>query len=584
MEYKTKPKKYLLSFILCVFLSGGIFAQAVSFEAYADARQTLLNSYFELSFTLKNADGNNFRPPSLNEFTVVNGPGRSASTTIINGAVSKSLSYTYTLQPKKLGRFTIGAARIRVGNKEYRTQPITIEVIEGKEGATSTGEGEYFVKAEPSVEEAWVGQQIILSYNLYTTVNIDNYNVIEESDYSGFFAEDIRRINTRVARKIIDGTQYATKLLRQVAIYPQQAGELTIDPMQVQLGLVMNDSRRRSSFFFNRQVKRVPVQTEPISIRVQSLPKNAPPSFTGAVGRYKMTVNLNRGELTTDDVAQLTLTISGDGDIKRVQPPKISFPESFEAYDPKVIDESSYENGERIIGKKVIEYLALPQEAGVHTLQPDFSYFDPDSARYITINTRPFRLRVEQGSARPKRSLETEPEKERMQDINYIELSTKISRANSRFFGSPGFWSLIALPFLGFIGAVFFKRYLRQKAGIDPLLLRARRARKVAMKRLQMAEKYLQAKESKAFYDEISKAMLGYVCDKLQIPLSELTKDNVKAKLQSLQAPETLIDRFMQIIGHTEIALFAGMDQGAAMEETYQKTLEVLMEMEQAAG
>ena len=574
--------KYSVFFLFCLIAPLFALAQEATFEAYADAKQTVLNSYFEVSFTLKNGDGSNFKAPSFNNFIVVSGPARSVSTSIINGVVSKEMSYSYTLQPKKIGTFSIGRASIRVNNREIRTRPLTIKVVEGRAGDAEGEDGEIFVRAEPSTKEAWIGQQVIVSYRLYTTVNIDNYNVLEESDYAGFYAEDIRRINSRVMREVIDGKQYATKLLRQVALYPQQTGGLTIEPMHIQMGIVAKGSGRRGSFFFNRQVKRVPVQTEPVTIKVRSLPAGAPPSFTGAVGKYELRTSLNRNQLTTDDVLQLTLKISGDGDIKRVQAPLISFPESFEVYDPKTTEESRYESGEEIIGKKTIEYLVLPKEPGRYNIRPAFTFFDPDSAKYITLNTSMYRVQVEQGSSRPRSPIPQEEVAETPpQEIKYIKMNTAVYKTNQHFLASVPFWVLTALPFLFLTGAVVYKRYLIQKAGIDPLLLRMKKARKVALRRLVIAEGHLKTKSSRAFYDEISKAMLGYVCDKLQIPRSELTKDNVKSKLQALQVSEELMENFMQIIHNTEIALFAGMDNASAMEDTYQKTLDVLTNIEQ---
>lgn len=585
LVYAMKIERHWTYGLLFCLLLSPFFstAQEATFEVYTDARQALLNSYFEVGFTLRNGEGRDFKPPAFRDFKVVSGPSRSVSTTIINGAVSKEMSYSYTLQPKRVGNFTIGSASIRVDNQELRTRPVSIEVIEGDPGAVAGAEGELFVRAEPSVREAWIGQQIVLSYRLYTTVNIDNYNVLEESDYAGFYAEDIRRINGRVVREIINGKQYATKLLRQVALYPQQTGTLTIDPMEIQMGVVADGSDRRRGFFFNRQIKRVPVQTEPVTIEVRSLPAGAPPSFTGAVGKYKMTSAINRRQLTTDDVLQLTLNISGDGDIKRVQSPKIDFPEPFDVYDPKVTDERRYENGERIIGRKTIEYLVLPTVPGQYEVQPAFTYFDPDSARYITLNAEVYSVEVEPGSARPRsaRPLD-ETAADEPREIKYIKMDDRVYRTDRGFFGSNAFWGLTLLPFLLLGVAVGYKNYLVRKAGIDPLLLRTKRARKVALKRLRTAEYHLKAKDSRAFYDEISKAMLGYVCDKLQIPRSELTKDNVRAKLQTLRVSESLTEDFMQIIRNTEMALFAGMDNADAMEETYRKTLEVLTGIEES--
>ncbi len=569
-----KGHHYVLT-VLMIFLAM-VSSQAQRFEAYSDAKQVLLKSYFDVTFTLYDASGANFKAPNFKNFTVINGPAVSRSTSIINGQMSKEEGYTFTLQPKRIGTFSIGKARIQVGNKTIESQPISISVVEGKSGTDNAEE--LYIEALPSITEAWVGQQIMLDYKLFTTVQIETQNVISESDYQGFYAQDIRRYDGRVVREVIDGTQYATKVLKRLALFPQQTGKLTVDPLNVQLGAVVEGNNQRRSFFFSRQIRRIPASTEAVAINVKPLPPNAPTSFTGAVGSFEITSRINRATVTTDDAISIILSIRGNGDIKRIQPPELSFPEAFEVYDPKVIKENSFENLGQLYGEKDIEYLLVPKEPGRYQLTPAFSYFDPDSAKYVVYNENTFAIDVGRGS-QLKTPITTASEPERTQDIAYLKSDPGFGQS-SYFQGKSTFWILALLPFLALGGAYTYKQLKAKNDSLDPALLRQRKARKAAQKRLETAKQHLQASKSRAFYDEISKAMLGYVCDKLQIPRSELTKDNVKERLQGLQVAEDEIERFMKTIKTCEMALFAGMDNSKAMQETYDETLDLLATVE----
>lgn len=567
-------RRYVLTILTILIVMVSTHAQR--FQAYSDAKQVLLKSYFDVTFTLYDANGANFTPPTFKNFTVINGPSVSRSTSIINGQMSKEEGYTFTLQPKRIGTFNIGKARIKVGNKTIESKPISISVVQGKTGGNDAEE--LYIEAIPSITEAWVGQQIMLDYKLFTTVQIETQNVISESDYQGFYAQDIRRYDGRVVREVIDGTQYATKVLKRLALFPQQTGKLTVDPLNVQLGAVVEGNNQRRSFFFSRQIRRIPASTEAVAINVKPLPPNAPSSFTGAVGSFEVKSRINRANVTTDDAISIVLSIRGNGDIKRIQPPELSFPDEFEVYDPKVIKENSFENLGQLYGEKDIEYLLVPKEAGQYQLTPEFSYFDPDSAKYVVFNENTFAVNVGQGSQQ-KTAITTAPEPERTQDIAYLKSDPGFGQ--SKYFQENWtFWLLALLPFLALGGAYTYKQLKAKSDSLDPALLRQRKARKAAQKRLETAQQHLQAGKSRAFYDEISKAMLGYVCDKLQIPVSELTKDNVKERLQGLQVADDEIERFMKTIKTCEMALFAGMDNSTAMQETYDETLDLLATVE----
>lgn len=548
----------------------------VSFEATSDARQAVLDSYFDITFTLKNADGDNFTPPSFKDFIVVSGPNRSVKTSIINGQVSKEEGFIYTLKPQRLGRLVIGSATIRVKGRTLRSNPITIEVVQSRPGASE----EAFIRAEASTTEARVGQQVILDYKLYTTVDVGSLNILSESDYQGFFARDIRRYDGRIIREVVKGKQYATKLLKRVALFPQQAGQLAIAPMEVQLGIIKEDGRRRN-LFYTPEVRTVAVRTEPLSIEVTPLPAPIPASFSGAVGNFSMESALSRATVTTDDALTLILTINGSGDIKRVQAPELKMPDSFELYEPKVREEASYESTGGITGKKSFEYLMLPKEPGVFQLRPAFTYFDPDSARYITIDETVYDITVRPGTGRGQARIQGEEgDLEESGDIHFLMTSPGLQLRRPPFLGSALFWLLALLPGLALGAIVFFRRWRVRQANIDPTMLRSRHARKVAQQRLATARQHLNAGHTRAFYDEVSKAMLGYACDKLHIPRSSLSKASLQRQLEQLKLDKEAITRFLSVIQTCEMALFAGKDDAAAMQDTYQNAIQVVADME----
>lgn len=573
-----------------VFLIFSVFVSAqsnVSFEAFCDAKRVVAGNYFEVSFTLKNAEGSNFKPPSFNGFEVLSGPSRSVSTQIINGVVSSQLGYSYTLMAQKVGNFTIGSATIRANGKTLKTVPLKIEVVKGKSN-TSSGDGnggsQVFIRTEPSTQQAKIGQQILVDYKIYTTVNIESYAPMEESNYDGFFAQEVKRFNGQVLREVVDGVQYTTQVLKRVALFPQQAGILKIDPLKVRLEVATG--KKQSYGFFSRSITTpVVAKTDPVEITVQPFDENAPASFNGAVGKYAFTASPENVVISTDDALKIKVLINGNGDIKRLQAPPLNVPlDSFEIYDAKVLDERIFENQGEKNGRKLFELIALPKYPGRYIIEPEFTYFDTDSLKFVTLKSGPYKIAVRRGNG-VSTSIVASPERQDLnEDIRFIKMETKLNKTESPFFGSTIFWVLSLLPFIVFGGAFAYKRVLDKQSNLDIGLLKKRRANKVALNRLKTAKKHLDSKESKSFYDEVSRASLGYVCDKLSIPLSELTKENVKEKLESLQVSEGNIERFMKIIHTCEMALFAGMDNSEAMTETYENAMEVIAGIEEEIG
>ncbi|MEO1263620.1 MAG: BatD family protein [Bacteroidota bacterium] len=572
------------SHVLCLAvlftLRATSFAQ-VSFEAYTDAKEVLVNSYFEVTFTIKNANGVDFVPPSFSQFNILSGPNSSTSMQIINGQVSREMGYSYTLQPKKEGKLTIGSASIKANGKTLKTKTITIIVVKGNAANAKNDDqqGEAYVLIEPSKTQVYPGEQLLLDFKLYTTVSLDGYDITEEPDYKGFYVQELRRFNSRTQREVINGRQVTTKVLRRLALFPQQTGELTIPAARIQLALVEDNSR--SGFFFRRNIKPIFIDTEPITISVKELPNGAPENFSGAVGQYQFQASVNRRQATTDDAISITMMIIGDGDLKRVQPPTLLLADSFEIYPPKVIEENINENQGRLVGRKVIEYLILPQFPGDYTIEPAISYFNTETESYEKMSAGPYQLFVKKGTDRHITQNRPVKKETAANDIRYIKRDTYLKKKGQYFIVSPIYLGAALLPFLAFIGLFIFRKSKRFSVELDSATLKTKQANKVALQRLSVANDFLQKKASRNFYDEISKASLGYVCDKLGIPLSELSKENVREKLVSLHVSAPLIEGYMKIIKTSEMAIYAGMDNAADMAETYQKAVDLIGKIEE---
>jgi len=556
----------------------------VSFEAFANAKEVPQNGYFDVTFTLKNANGTDFSPPSFEKFNVLSGPSSSNSMQIINGKVTREMSWTYTLQPKKLGVLRVEAATVKVNGKKLKSYSLRIKSVAGNPNAGDpvNNESGATVKMLTDKTEAYLGQQILLDLKLYTTVPVDGYDFGEDPDYRGFYANELKRYLSRTQRELINGSQVTTKVLRRVALFPQQTGELTVPAARAQLSIV--DERDRRGSFFSRAVKPIYVLTDSLKINVLPLPPNAPETFTGAVGSFEMRSSVTRNMATTDDAVSVTMLLDGDEDLKRVLPPALLLSDSFEVYSPKILEEHNSEQEGRLKGRKIIEYLILPKFPGQYQISPAFTFFNVEKGEYETIKSGPFPLKVKQGSNRQTSTRSRVIEETGESDIRFIKSETSLDKKGGVFVGSPIFWTLVGLPVLVFFGAFIFKKIKEQKSDVDLDALKIQQASSEAQKRLATAQSHLNAGDSRQFYDEISKASLGYVCDKLSIPLAELSKENVWEKLQSLNVSEGLVEDFVKVIKTCEMALFAGMDNSADMTQTYEKALAAINGIEGEVG
>lgn len=570
----------LILFVLAsVFGSFSMIAQ-VSFEASADALQVPIGEIFEVKFTVKNAQGSGFRPPSFTGFTVTGGPSRMNSMTMINGNAMSSETYSYVLQARREGKYTIGSASITVKGKNLTSPPLSIEVVKGKKQTLNETIGNsknaVFIRAEVSNHEARVGQQIILDYKLYTRVDLNGMNLLHEPNYEGFYHLEINDYPHGENSVVMGGKQYLTRILRRVALFVQKEGEATIEPMSVQIGVVKgrNDDPFFDPFFSSVKTENQTIQSNSVKIKVQPLPATVPASFTGGVGSFAVDMSVLKTEATTDDAISLKMIVTGNGDAKRWQAPKISPMEGLEIYEPKVKREESIESQGEWLTTKEFEYLIIPKKAGNFRLKPALSYWDTEGGNFKTVSNS-FDLKIEQGKNATALIQSDKPT-----DIRGIKTATVFTNQMTPFWHSGAFWGLIILPFLVLLGVLGYKQFLIQRSKIDVNVLKSQNAQKIAAKRLAVADTFRTKGDSKQFYEEVSKALFTYVSDKIGIALSDFSKSSVSDKLKALNVNELNIQNFIRILHNCEIALFAGQQTDGAMNEIFHNALKVITDIE----
>ncbi len=613
----TNQQKYIYVTLLSLFfLIGKIMAQDVTFTANANSPVSV-GEPFTLRFTL-NANGNNFVPPNFSDFHVLAGPMRSShsSTQIINGKVSQNtaITYTYTLQPKKVGKFKIPAAHITANGKKIHSKPLTVKVVKGAaQPQRQSGQGRpapnnnavnyedaAFLRTDVSNANPMLGEQVIITYKLFFRVNIVDYAITEKPKYQGSWSEDLTDKNTQLKQytQTVNGKQYHVAEIYREAIFPQKTGKLVSSPMEFDIIMrVRSNARNRSndpfddffnnSFFNSKDIKKRLVSNTP-NINVKPLPnKGKTADFNGAVGQFSVYSNCDKTDIKVNDAINFTYTIKGSGNIKLVTLPEIQFPADFEVYDPEIKDNirKSLSNG--ISGSKTFKYVVIPRMPGTFEIPPlRFSYYNTSKKQYETLTTKSFVINVEKGAGNTSAAPITVRggNKKAIQyvgsDIRYIKTHlTDLEKDTKPFFGRLSFLLWLIIPLVLFILFLLWLN-ISAKNSADIVGRREKKANKVAQKRLKLAHDYLKKEDSSSFYDALAQAMWGYIADKFNIPQSELSIHNIKNKLQEKNVTRDYIDTFVVTIEECDYARFAPGNKQEKMKEMYNTASEVIIKTE----
>lgn len=587
------------------------FADKVSFVASAPD-VVVVGDQFRLSYTVTTQKVKDFRAPSIKGFDVLMGPSRSeqSSTQIVNGSVSStsSITFTYILMANTAGEFTVPGASIVADGNQMISNSVKIKVLPQDQNHNSSRRNndnsssiqpssnasvsnqDLFITATASKTNVYEQEAFVLTYKIYTRESNLQLNNAKLPDFKGFHSQEIEMTtNARWTPEHYKGRNYYTTVYRQFVLFPQQSGKLFIEPAQFQM-TVNKPVQSADPFdaFFNGgnnviEIKK-PITTPKIAINVNPLPAGKPTNFLGGVGEFNISSSINSKELKTNDAITIKLVISGTGNLKLISNPEIKFPDDFEVYDPKVDDQVRLTK-EGLTGNKVIEYLAIPRHAGTYKIPGvSFSYFDIRSKSYKTLNTEDYVINVEKGAGNADQVIANFTNKEDLkvlgEDIRYIKQNeVTFQPKGSFFYGSMSYWLFYIIPALAFI--LFFIIYRKQAAeNANVAKMRTKKANKVAIKRMKLAGKLLSENKKAAFYDEVLKALWGYISDKLNIPVSRLSKDNIEEKLRNHGVSEELIKEFLNALNDCEFARFAPGDENQAMDKVYSSSIEVISKME----
>ena len=601
----TRVTQRVLIVLVALFASFTAWGQ-VSFKVNAPAL-TALGQPFRVEFSVDaEPERNSFKAPNFEGFDVLAGPSISTghSVQFINGRQSSSYncSFTYILMPSEAGKFTIGAASITVDDKRYTTKPQLIEVIAEKESSTGLSDDDAREKSSPesrvakddimlrlklSNTDVYKGEAIRASLVIYTRVNISDVLDVNIPSFDGFWSQDLTFDNTP-SRDEYDGRIYETHKITELLLSPQQSGKITIPAasMTVRTPVEVQGNRNYDPFFGGRQIHYVTkqIKSEPITIDVREFPQGAPRSFKGAVGNFSISSRMPSSEIDSNTADQFELTISGNGNLKFITAPRLSLPDSFELYDTKIVDNIKA-TASGTAGSITYTYPFVARSAGVFTIQPiEFSYFDPQTGEYKTLRTEPFTITIKDDGSSPAQhnagnyvdfgSTMRQLDK----DIRFIHVGELPTKNASVLIFSPIYWLVVVLLLAIFVVVyVVMRKRIRDNRNI--IARRMKRADKVAIQRLRMAERSMNEGNRHAFYEEMLRAMWGYISDKFNIPVASLTKEKIREELYRRGVAMSVAEEFCEIISRSEEAQYAPTTD-ADMSAVYGDAVDVMSKIE----
>lgn len=599
-------------FLLFTILAAWQVKAADKVRFVAEAADVVVSGdQVRLVFTVNSQDIKDFRAPSIKGFDVLMGPSRSqqSSIQIINGkrTSNSSTAFTYILLAGSPGTYTIPAASVEVNGEKVFSNAISIKVLpqdqtsgnSGNNGGGSASSSrsqaagsrisanDLFITATASKTTVHEQEAILLTYKVYTVVNLRQlYGKMP--DLKGFHTQEVELPQQKTfTLEHYKGRNYNTTVWSQYVLFPQQTGKLEIPSITFD-GVVAQQTISDDPFdaFFNGggyvEVKKK-ITTPKVVINVQPLPAK-PAGFSGAVGEFKLASSINATDVKTNDAVTIKLTLSGTGNMKLIGTPEVKFPQDFEIYDPKVTDDYKLTNS-GLTGTKTFEYLAIPRHAGNFMIPAiEFTYFDLKSNSYKTLKTEAYNLKVAKGQGNADQVISDFTNKESVKmlgrDIRFIKLGDSSLRPKGDFFfGTVGYYLCYLIPLLLFVVfAVIYRQKALENANVAKV--KTKKANKVATRRMKLAGKLLAENKKNEFYDEVLKALWGYISDKLSIPVSQLSKDNIEAELTNYGVQEALIAEFIGVLNECEYARYAPGNENEAMDKVYSASVEVISKME----
>lgn len=593
-------------FLICLFIACACFSQVirVSTPSRVEAGEN-----FRVSFKVTTQDVDDFRSGlhSTDVVEVIAGPYTSSESSfqMVNGhtSSSSSITYTYTLYAAKSGVYNIPAAHARVGGKQISSRPAKVTVVGSAQGrgnnspkmheddnyqphmkaAGSAISGrDLFIKVSANKKKVYEQEPILLTYKVYTLVDLTQLEG-KMPELTGFHTQEIplpQQKSFHIER--VNGKPYRTVTWSQYVMYPQMTGKMEIPSITFK-GIVVQQNRSVDPFeaFFNGGSGYVEVKRNIVapSIKIDVLPlPHKPANFSGGVGKFNISAQLNKNELKAGDPLSLRIVVGGIGNLKLIKQPVVNFPKDWDKYDPKVTDKTKLtSNG--LEGNMIYDILAVPRNQGHYTIPPvELTYYDTSLNQYKTIKTQSFEIEVAKGDG--SRSSVVDYSKDQPKDIKDIKKGeAELHSVDNFFFGSVGYLMSLLIPFAAFVALlVIFRKRAIDNA--DLVKMKGKKANKIATKRLRQANKLMLAGKTNEFYDEVLRALWGYVGDKLNMPAEKLSRENISEKLQSHNVDANTISKFLSAIDDCEMMRFAPGDPEGNMNKTFESAMTAIMEIE----
>ena len=593
-------------FLICLFIACACFSQVirVSTPSRVEAGEN-----FRVSFKVTTQDVDDFRSGlhSTDVVEVIAGPYTSSESSfqMVNGhtSSSSSITYTYTLYAAKSGVYNIPAAHARVGGKQISSRPAKVTVVGSAQGrgnnspkmheddnypphmkvAGSAISGrDLFIKVSANKRKVYEQEPILLTYKVYTLVDLTQLEG-KMPELTGFHTQEIplpQQKSFHIER--VNGKPYRTVTWSQYVMYPQMTGKMEIPSITFK-GIVVQQNRSVDPFeaFFNGGSGYVEVKRNIVapSIKIDVLPlPHKPANFSGGVGKFNISAQLNKNELKAGDPLSLRIVVGGIGNLKLIKQPVVNFPNDWDKYDPKVTDKTKLtSNG--LEGNMIYDILAVPRNQGHYTIPPvELTYYDTSLNQYKTIKTQSFEIEVAKGDG--SRSSVVDYSKDQPKDIKDIKKGeAELHSVDNFFFGSVGYLMSLLIPFAAFVALLVIFRN-RAIDNADLVKMKGKKANKIATKRLRQANKLMLAGKTNEFYDEVLRALWGYVGDKLNMPAEKLSRENISEKLQSHNVDDNTISKFLSAIDDCEMMRFAPGDPEGNMNKTFESAMTAIMEIE----
>ena len=582
------------SILFLLLLTSQLLFSQVEFTANVSKKKLGINERLRVDFEM-NSEGDNFSPPSFTGFTVVGGPSQSVSHSWINGKRSFSKTYTYILSPKKRGKFTIKQAEIVIEDETYKTIPINVEVVAAIAKPKNPNDPDYVAQenihlvAEISNTSPFLNEAITIIYKLYVgpSVNVSNFNPIDNPKFADFWSQNIDIKQLKIEQGVYKGQDYRFVILRKSVLLPQKIGKLTIEPLT--LDVVVNVPTNRRDFFGGRQYQSVnqKVAAGNRTINVKPLPQEGKPaSFTGAVGEFEFDVTTNKTALKSGESLEASVKVSGRGNLKLFELPKLVLPSSLEVYEPEH-KENVRTNLAGMSGKISDTYTIVPQFKGNYPVSKlEFSYFNPKTAQYYTLNSIEHLVEVLTGPANTNAVTPSNNSGALQQNVVVNNNQFRSFKTNlnlelietNQFFKSTLFWCLLLLPLLAIPSVLIFQK---KKALIanDVKGNKIRKADKLAKKFLSESKKNLNNKD--AFYESLHKSLHNYLKAKLQIETTEFSKEKITALFEKNKINTETTINFVGLIESCDLARFTPITSDA-MQQDFDKAVRVISEIDKA--